>query len=49
MKLTLPKADKVIMVKGNRDEKARVIDSEKSRDDGKFEMTALFDYETMTF
>ena len=43
------KADKVIMVKGNRDEKARVISSEKSRDDGKFEMTALFDYETMTF
>ena len=43
------KADKVIMVKGNRDEKARVITSEKSRDDGKFEMTALFDYETMTF
>ena len=43
------KADKVIMVKGNREEKARVITSEKSRDDGKFEMTALFDYETMTF
>lgn len=43
------KADKVIMVKGNRDEKARVVTSEKSRDDGKFEMTSLFDYETMTF
>ena len=43
------KADKVIMVKGNRDEKARMITSEKSRDDGKFEMAALFDYETMTF
>ena len=37
------------MVKGNRDEKARVIASEKSSDDGKFEMTALFDYETMTY
>jgi len=43
------KADKVIMVKGNRDEKLRMVCSEKSRDEGRFELTAYFHYETMTF
>ena len=37
------------MVKGKRDERARVICSEKSRDEGRFEMTCAFDFETMTF
>ena len=43
------KADKVLMVKGKRDERARIICSEKSRDEGRFEMTCAFDFETMTF
>ena len=43
------KADKVIMVKGKREERARIICSEKSRDEGRFEMTAAFEFETMTF
>lgn len=43
------KADKVLVVKGNRNEIHRVINSEKSRDEGRFEMIAEFDYNTFTF
>mgnify|MGYP003643376631 FL=1 len=43
------KADKVILIKGNRDDKLRLITSVKSRDEGKFEMTATFDTNTMQF
>ena len=43
------KADKVLIVKGNRAEIVRTISSEKSRDENRFEMTAHFDYNTFTF
>tara|TARA_B100000459_G_scaffold146739_1_gene113802 strand:- start:164 stop:1957 length:1794 start_codon:yes stop_codon:yes gene_type:complete len=43
------KADKVLVVKGNRNEIHRVITSEKSRDEGRFELIAEFDYNTFTF
>jgi hypothetical protein len=43
------KADKVIMIRGDRDEMYRVIESVKSRDEGSFSMASMFNYETMTF
>lgn len=43
------KADKVIVLKGNRNEIYRTIMSEKSRDDGKLEFVTEFHPETMTF
>ena len=43
------KADKVMVVKGNRNEIHRTITSEKSRDEARFEMLTNFDYSTMTF
>lgn len=43
------KADKVIVLKGNRNEVYRTIQSEKSRDDGKLEFITEFQPETMTF
>ena len=43
------KADKVIVLKGNRNEVYRTIQSEKSRDDGKLEFVTEFQPETMTF
>tara|TARA_R100000654_G_scaffold68773_1_gene97965 strand:- start:18937 stop:20727 length:1791 start_codon:yes stop_codon:yes gene_type:complete len=43
------KADKVIVLKGNRNEIYRTIMSEKSRDDGKLEFVTEFEPETMTF
>lgn len=44
------KADKVILIRGaNRDDKYRMIQSVKSRDENAFEMMAKFNYETMTY
>ena len=43
------KADKVILIKGNRDDSLRVVQSVKSRDEGSFEMSATFDTNTMQF
>ncbi len=43
------KADKVIVLKGNRNEIYRTIMSEKSRDDGRLEFVTEFNPETMTF
>ena len=43
------KADKVLLVTGNREEVYRTITSAKSRDEGQFEMLSKFMYETMTF
>ena len=43
------KADKVLLVTGNREDVYRTITSAKSRDEGQFEMLAKFKYETMTF
>jgi hypothetical protein len=43
------KADKVILIKGNRDDAVRIVSSVKSRDEGRFEMTAAFDTNTMQF
>ena len=43
------KADKVIVLKGNRNEIYRTVTSEKSRDEGRFEMISVFDSDTMTF
>ena len=43
------KADKVIVLKGNRNEIYRTVQSEKSRDDGKLEFVTEFQPETMTF
>jgi len=43
------KADKVILIKGHRDEMYRNVESVKSRDEGAFEMLSMFNYETMTF
>ena len=43
------KADKVIVLKGNRNEIYRTVMSEKSRDDGKLELVTEFHPQTMTF
>jgi len=43
------KADKVIMLKGERDDAYRTITSEKSRDDASYELLAKFEPETFTF
>jgi hypothetical protein len=43
------KADKVIVLKGNRNEIYRTVMSEKSRDDGRLEFVTEFNPETMTF
>ena len=43
------KADKVMVVKGNRNEMHRTITSEKSRDEARFELVTIFQYKTMTF
>lgn len=43
------KADKVLMIKGDRLEQVRTICSEKSRDEGRFEMTVSFNTNTFTF
>ena len=43
------KADKVLMIKGDRLEQVRTICSEKSRDEGRFEMTVSFNPNTFTF
>lgn len=44
------KADKVIMIKGNnRDEKLRLVQSVKSRDESPFQLVSEFDFETMTY
>ena len=43
------KADKVMVVKGNRNEMHRTITSEKSRDEARFELVTTFQYKTMTF
>lgn len=43
------KADKVIMLKGQRDDAYRTINSEKSRDDHSYELLAKFEPETFTF
>ena len=43
------KADKVIVIKGNRNEIYRTVMSEKSRDDGRLEFVTEFNPETMTF
>ena len=43
------KADKVLIIKGERSEIVRTICSEKSRDEGRFEMTVQFNPETFTF
>jgi len=43
------KADKVLIVSGDREEVYRTITSAKSRDEGQFEMLAKFKYETMKF
>ena len=45
----MQKADKVIVLKGNRNEIYRTVMSEKSRDDGKLEFVTEFNPETMTF
>ena len=43
------KADKVVLIKGNRNDPAREIISVKSRDEGQFKMLAKFDTTNMTF
>jgi len=43
------KADKVMLIKGDRDDMYRTISSVKSRDEDSFEMISMFKYETMTF
>jgi len=43
------KADKVIVIKGNRNEVYRTVMSEKSRDDGRLEFVTEFNPSTMTF
>mgnify|MGYP003131956102 CR=1 FL=1 len=43
------KADKVVLIKGNRDDPAREIMSVKSRDEGRFKMLAAFNANNMTF
>lgn len=43
------KADKVVLIKGNRNDAAREIISVKSRDEGQFKMLAAFNANNMTF
>ena len=43
------KADKVLVIKGERTEKVRTISSEKSRDEDRFEMTVFFNTDNFTF
>ena len=43
------KADKVIVLKGNRHDNHRTVISEKSRDDGRLELITYFEPKTMTF
>lgn len=43
------KADKVLLIKGNRNDSAREIKSVKSRDEGQFSMTAEFNTNNMQF
>jgi len=43
------KADKVVLIKGNRNDPAREIMSVKSRDEGRFQMLASFNANNMTF
>ena len=43
------KADKVLVIKGERNEKVRTISSEKSRDEDRFEMTCFFETNDFTF
>ena len=44
------KSDKVIMIKGeSRDERLRLVQSVKSRDEAPFELMTEFDFETMTY
>jgi hypothetical protein len=43
------KADKVVVIKGNRNDQYRTIVTEKSRDDGRLELLTQFHPETMTF
>lgn len=43
------KADKVLVIKGERNEKVRTITSEKSRDEDRFEMTVFFETDSFTF
>lgn len=43
------KADKVVLIKGNRNDPAREITSVKSRDEGQFKMLAAFNATNMTF
>ena len=43
------KADKVIVVKGNRKDRMRTIVSEKSRDEGDLELLLFFNDQTMRF
>jgi hypothetical protein len=43
------KADKVLVIKGERSEKVRTISSEKSRDEDRFEMTVFFNTDNFTF
>lgn len=43
------KADKVLLIKGNRNDSAREITSVKSRDEGQFAMTAQFNTNNMQF
>lgn len=43
------KADKVMMIRGDRDDMYRIIESVKSRDEGTFQMLSMFNYEIMTF
>ena len=43
------KADKVVVLKGNRNEQYRTVVTEKSRDDGRLELLTEFHPETMTF
>ena len=43
------KADKVLVIKGERSEKVRQVVSEKSRDEDRFEMTVFFNTDDFTF
>lgn len=43
------KADKVVVIKGNRNDQYRTVVTEKSRDDGRLELLTQFHPETMTF
>jgi predicted ATP-dependent serine protease len=43
------KADKVLGIMGDRDNNKRIIRSLKSRDENKFQIACMFDYETFRF